>query len=191
MKTYHDIIEDYISDLKTVLDQLSRQDLLVIIETLAKARQEGKTIYICGNGGSASTANHMVCDLSKNTRVEGANRLKVIGLDSIASLTAYANDEGYDRIFAEPILSLVQPGDVLLAISGSGNSPNVLRGVEAARQIGATTIGLTGFQGGQLKEMVDVCLVVPYNSLEQIEDVHLIINHILTISLGQGKVLYQ
>lgn len=191
MKTYHDIIEDYISDLKTVLDQLSRQDLLVIIETLAKARQEGKTIYICGNGGSASTANHMVCDLSKNTRVEGANRLKVIGLDSIASLTAYANDEGYDRIFAEPILSLVQPGDVLLAISGSGNSPNVLRGVEAARQIGATTIGLTGFQGGQLKEMVDVCLVVPYNSLEQIEDVHLIINHILTISLGQGEVLYQ
>jgi D-sedoheptulose 7-phosphate isomerase len=191
MKTYHDIIEDYISDLKTVLDQLSRQDLLVIIETLAKARQEGNTIYICGNGGSASTANHMVCDLSKNTRVEGANRLKVIGLDSIASLTAYANDEGYDRIFAEPILSLVQPGDVLLAISGSGNSPNVLRGVEAARQIGATTIGLTGFQGGQLKELVDICLVVPYNSLEQIEDVHLIINHILTISLGQGKVLYQ
>lgn len=191
MKTYHDIIEDYISDLKTVLDQLSRQDLLVIIETLAKARQEGKTIYICGNGGSASTANHMVCDLSKNTRVEGANRLKVIGLDSIASLTAYANDEGYDRIFAEPILSLVQPGDVLLAISGSGNSPNVLRGVEAARQIGATTIGLTGFQGGQLKELVDICLVVPYNSLEQIEDVHLIINHILTISLGQGEVLYQ
>jgi D-sedoheptulose 7-phosphate isomerase len=191
MKTYHDIIEDYISDLKTVLDQLSRQDLLVIIETLVKARQEGKTIYICGNGGSASTANHMVCDLSKNTRTEGANRLKVIGLDSVASLTAYANDEGYDRIFAEPILSLVQPGDVLLAISGSGNSPNVLRGVEAARQIGATTIGLTGFQGGQLKEMVDVCLVVPYNSLEQIEDVHLIINHILTISLGQGEVLYQ
>lgn len=191
MKTYHDIIEDYISDLKTVLDQLSRQDLLVIIETLANARQEGKTIYICGNGGSASTANHMVCDLSKNTCVEGANRLRVIGLDSIASLTAYANDEGYDRIFAEPVLSLVQPGDVLLAISGSGNSPNVLRGVEAARQIGATTIGLTGYQGGKLKELVDICLVVPYNSLEQIEDVHLIINHILTISLGQGKVLYQ
>ena len=188
MKTYHDIIEDYINDLKTVLDQLSREDLLVIIETLAKARQEGKTIYICGNGGSASTANHMVCDLSKNTRTEGANRLKVIGLDSIASLTAYANDEGYDRIFAEPILSLVQPGDVLLAISGSGNSPNVLRGVEAARQIGATTIGLTGFQGGQLKDLVDICLVVPYNSLEQIEDVHLIINHILTISLGQVEV---
>ena len=191
MKTYHDIIEDYINDLKTVLDQLSRQDLLVIIETLAKARQEGRTIYICGNGGSASTANHMVCDLSKNTRTEGANRLKVIGLDSIASITAYANDEGYDRIFAEPILSLVQPGDVLLAISGSGNSPNVLRGVEAARQIGATTIGLTGYQGGQLKGMVDICLVVPYNSLEQIEDVHLIINHILTISLGQVEVEYQ
>ena len=102
-------------------------------------------------------------------------------------MTAYANDEGYDRIFAEQIISLIQPGDVLLAISGSGNSPNVLRGVETAKQLGATTIGLTGFQGGHLIELVDICLVVPYNSLEQIEDVHLIINHILTISLGQGK----
>jgi D-sedoheptulose 7-phosphate isomerase len=186
MKTYPYIIETYIEDLKTVLDQISRQDLLAIIEALSKARQEGRTIYICGNGGSASTASHMVCDLSKNTRRDDAKRLRVIGLtDIVPTMTAYANDEGYDRIFAEPILSLLQPGDVLMAISGSGNSPNVLRGVEAANQIGATTIGLTGFQGGQLKELVDICLVVPYDSLEQIEDVHLIINHILTISLGQ------
>ena len=186
MKAYQDIIIDYIDDLKNVLSQLSQQDILLIINELVKARQDEKTIYICGNGGSASTASHMVCDLSKNTRKDGAKRLKVIGLsDNIPSMTAYANDEGYDRIFAEPIISLVQPGDVLLAISGSGNSPNVLRGVEAARQLGATTIGLTGFLGGQLKDLVDICLVVPYNSLEQIEDVHLIINHILTVSLRQ------
>lgn len=188
MKAYQDIIVDYIDDLKSVLDQLSKQDILAIFNALAKARQDEKTIYICGNGGSASTASHMVCDLSKNTRKDGAKRLKVIGLsDNIALMTAYANDEGYDRIFAEQIISLIQPGDVLLAISGSGNSPNVLRGVETAKQLGATTIGLTGFQGGQLIELVDICLVVPYNCLEQIEDVHLIINHILTISLGQGK----
>ena len=188
MKAYQDIIVDYIDDLKSVLDQLSKADLLAIINALAKARQDEKTIYICGNGGSASTASHMVCDLSKNTRKDEAKRLKVIGLsDNIALMTAYANDEGYDRIFAEQIISLIQPGDVLLAISGSGNSPNVLRGVETAKQLGATTIGLTGFQGGQLLDLVDICLVVPYNSLEQIEDVHLIINHILTISLGQGK----
>jgi D-sedoheptulose 7-phosphate isomerase len=188
MKTYQDIIVDYIDDLKTVLDQLSKQDVLAIINALAQARQDEKTIYICGNGGSASTASHMVCDLSKNTRKDGAKRLKVIGLsDNIGSMTAYANDEGYERIFAEPIISLIQPGDVLLAISGSGNSPNVLRGVEAAKRLGATTIGLTGFQGGRLIDLVDICLVVPYDSLEQIEDVHLIINHILTVSLGQGK----
>jgi D-sedoheptulose 7-phosphate isomerase len=190
MNTYQDIIENYIDDLKTVLDQLSRPDLLAIIEALSKARRDDKNIFICGNGGSASTANHMVCDLSKNTRGEDTKRLKVIGLtDNIPTMTAYANDEGYDRIFAEPILSLTQPGDVLLAISGSGNSPNVLRGVEAANQMGARTIGLTGFEGGQLKDLVDLCLIVPYNSLEQIEDVHLIINHILTVSLSQDMVI--
>ena len=186
MKAYQDVIIDYIDDLKNVLSQLSQQDILSIINALVKARQDEKTIYICGNGGSASTASHMVCDLSKNTRKDGAKRLKVIGLsDNIASMTAYANDEGYDRIFAEPIISLIQPGDVLLAISGSGNSPNVLRGVEAAKQLGATTIGLTGFSGGQLLDLVDICLVVPSNRMEQIEDVHLVIDHILTVSLRQ------
>lgn len=188
MKITQDIINDYIDDLKIVLDQLSRQDILTIIDALQKARQDEKTIYICGNGGSASTASHMACDLGKNTRMGGDKRLKVIGLsDNVASMTAYANDEGYDCIFAEQIKSLVQPGDVLLAISGSGNSPNVLRGVEAANQLGATTIGLTGFQGGRLIELVDICLVVPYDELEQVEDVHMVINHILTISLGQDK----
>ena len=187
MKAYQDVIIDYIDNLKNVLSQLSHQDILSIINALVKARQDEKTIYICGNGGSASTASHMVCDLSKNTRKDGAKRLKVIGLsDNIASMTAYANDEGYDRIFAEPIISLIQPGDVLLAISGSGNSPNVLRGVEAAKQLGATTIGLTGFLGGQLLDLVDICLVVPSNRMEQIEDVHMVIDHILTVSLRQG-----
>lgn len=184
MKNYQNIIDDYIYDLKTVLDQISKPDLIEIIQALEAAREAGNTIYICGNGGSASTASHMVCDLSKNTRKIDGKRLRVIGLsDNIPSITAYANDEGYNRVFAEQIISLVQKGDVLLAISGSGNSPNVLRGVEAAKEKGALTIGLTGFQGGKLAKLVDLLLVVPYNSLEQIEDTHLIINHILTISL--------
>ena len=184
MKDYQQTIDNYIIDLKSILDQLSRTDLLAIINTLEEARQAGNTIYICGNGGSASTASHMVCDLSKNTRKDGANRLRVIGLsDNIPSITAYANDEGYECIFAEQVYSLVMKGDVIIAISGSGNSPNVLRAVKAANHLGAKTIGLTGYQGGELLSLVDTCLVVPYNSLEQIEDVHLVINHILTICL--------
>jgi D-sedoheptulose 7-phosphate isomerase len=95
-------------------------------------------------------------------------------------MMAYANDEGYDNVFSEPLLSLAEKGDVAIAISGSGNSPNVLKGVHTARQLGLKCIGLTGFEGGKLKETVDTCLVVPSNSMEQIEDVHLIINHILT-----------
>ena len=185
MNTYQEIIDSYIVDLKHILDQLPKEDILKVIDTLVKARHEEKTVYICGNGGSASTASHMVCDFSKNTRKVGAKNLKVIGLsDNVASITAFGNDEGYENVFAGQLQPLVQPGDVLLSISGSGNSPNVLRAVEVAKQQGATTIGLAGFQGGQLKKMVDICVVVPCERIELAEDAHLIIDHILTISLG-------
>jgi D-sedoheptulose 7-phosphate isomerase len=98
-------------------------------------------------------------------------------------MTAYANDEGYENVFSEPLLSLAESGDVAIAISGSGNSPNVLKGVQIAKELELKTIGLTGFEGGKLKDMVDICLVVPSDSMEQIEDVHLIVNHILTVLL--------
>ena len=186
MNTYQEIIDNYLADLKQILDQLPKEDLLKVIDRLVQARQEGNTIFVCGNGGSASTASHMVCDFSKNTRRSGAKFLKVIGLsDNIATITALGNDEGYENVFAMQLEPLVQEGDVLLSISGSGNSPNVLRAVEVAKQHGATTIGLAGFQGGKLKEMVDLCVVVPCDRIEQAEDVHMIIDHILTISLSQ------
>jgi D-sedoheptulose 7-phosphate isomerase len=128
----------------------------------------------------------MAADLSKNTRMAGQNRLKVIGLgDNVASLTAYANDEGYERVYAEPLLTLMKPDDVLLAISGSGNSPNVLRAVEAAQEIGATTLGLTGFHGGELAKLVDHALVVPSDSMEMIEDFHMMMDHVMVICLRQ------
>ncbi len=95
-------------------------------------------------------------------------------------MTAYANDEGYENVFSEPLLSLAESGDVAIAVSGSGNSPNVLKGVQIAKELELKTVGLTGFEGGKLKDMVDTCLVVPSDSMEQIEDVHLIVNHILT-----------
>jgi D-sedoheptulose 7-phosphate isomerase len=184
MKAHLDTINDYLNTLKKVCDDLPRQPLLDILAVLETARAEKSAVFICGNGGSWATASHMVCDFGKNTRQPDRNRMIVIGLgDNVPSLTAYANDEGYDRIFAEPLLSLMEPGDVLIAISGSGNSPNVLRAVETARDLEGITIGLTGFEGGKLGEMVDHALVVPSDSMEMIEDFHMIIDHILTICL--------
>jgi len=184
MPTHTETTIQYLTSLKDVIDHFPTEDFVILLNVLEAAREKEKTIFICGNGGSWATASHMVCDFGKNTRMPGAKRMRVIGLgDNVPSLTAYANDEGYERVFAEPLLSLMQPGDVLVAISGSGNSPNVLRAIEAAEKIGGTTLGLTGFQGGKMKDIVDHCLVIPSDSMEMIEDFHMIVDHILTICL--------
>ena len=177
-------INNYFSDLKAVIDVFPTDDLIVFLNFLENARNNENTVFICGNGGSWATASHMVCDFGKNTRFPGQKRMRVLGLgDNIPSVTAYANDEGYDKIFAEPAISLMKNNDLLIAISGSGNSLNVLRAVEVANNIGATTLGLTGFQGGKLINLVDHCLTVPSTSMEMIEDFHMIVDHILTICL--------
>lgn len=186
MSDNHNTITGYLSDLKAVIDSFPIEILVEITELLQRAQEAQATIFICGNGGSWATAAHMVCDFGKNTRMPGINRIRVIGLgDNIPSLTAYANDEGYDRVFAEPLINLMNPGDLLIAISGSGNSPNVLRAVEIARELGGTTIGLTGFEGGQLKALVDHPIVIPSDSMEIIEDCHMIVDHLLTVCLRQ------
>jgi len=183
--TNHDTwISNYLASLVNVAEKFPVDDLSNLITIIEDVRETEKALFICGNGGSWATAAHMVCDLGKNTRLDGSKRMRVIGLgDNIPSLTAYANDEGYDRVFAEPLISLMQPDDVLLAISGSGNSPDILSAIEVANEIGGTTLGLTGFQGGKMKELVDHCLVIPSNSMEMIEDFHMIVDHILTTCL--------
>jgi len=174
-------IEFYLSDLKRVIDNLPRAVIAQIYEKLEECQITESTLFVFGNGGSAATASHMVCDMGKNTRGSDKPRLRVIGLaENMAVLSAYANDEGYDRVFAEQILSLGRAGDVVLAISGSGNSPNTLEGIKAAKEMGMFTIGFTGYSGGKLKNLVDLALVVPVNDMEQTEDVHLILDHILT-----------
>lgn len=179
-----EFIEKYLRQLSEVISQLPRKPLYEIINLLREARAEKRHIFIFGNGGSAATASHMVCDLIKNSRRQDRERMKVVGLnDNLPTLSAYANDEGYESVFAEPLESLGQSGDVAIAISGSGNSPNVLRAVEVAHKKGIKTVGLTGFSGGKLKDMVDVCLIVPSNYMEQIEDIHLVVDHLLTIAL--------
>ena len=177
-------IEWYFAEIKTVLDQIDRDPIRQAISMLHKARIEGRQIFILGNGGSASTASHMVCDLAKNTRGPGWPHYKVIGLsDNIAILSAYGNDDGYENVFALQLANLINPGDIVVAISTSGNSPNVLRAVELANEHGATVIGMTGFGAGKLGPMVDVHLHVPSDCIEQVEDIHLMLEHLITKAL--------
>lgn len=185
-----DFVKSYIDQLNEVLNALPSEKFLEINKTLLEARETGKQIFVIGNGGSAAAASHMVCDFNKNTREAGKKRMRAICLnDNTPSVLAYANDEGYDIIFSEQLLSLGQSGDILIAISGSGNSANIIKAIETARQMNIKVIGLTGFKGGKMKELTDICLVVPSGSMEMIEDVHLIINHILA-GLLRGAVMY-
>lgn len=148
------------------------------VALLRDARGRGATIFFCGNGGSASTASHFACDLGKNTVHPTLGRFRTIALvDNLPAVTAWGNDSGYDQIFVEQARNLLRPGDVLVAVSGSGNSPNVLRAAEYARELGCEVIGLIGFEGGALKAMSTVALVVPGRTIEQAEDGHLILNH--------------
>ena len=155
-----------------------------IVPILLAARAAGRTVFLFGNGGSASTASHFVTDLSKVAARGEGRRLRCLGLsDNIPSVTAWANDADYSKIFSEQLKVLAEAGDVVIAISGSGNSPNVLEAVRAARERGVTTIGLTGIGGGKLKGMVDVPVVVPSNSMQHTEDVHVALLHLLTAYL--------
>ena len=183
-------IKLYTRQLTQVLNLLPEDKLFEINDILQDARETGKQVFVIGNGGSAAAASHMVCDFSKNTREAGKNRMRVLCLnDNIPSVLAYANDEGYEVIFSEQLLALGRPGDVLIAISGSGNSTNVLKAIETAHEMKIKVVGLIGFQGGKVKDVADVCLIIPSDSMEMIEDVHLIINHILA-GLLRGAVLY-
>lgn len=174
----------YFSEIKETLDQIDVWPINEAISILHQARLEKRQIFIMGNGGSATTASHFVCDLSKNTRQTSWPHFKVIGLaDNVASFTAYGNDEGYDSVFAQQLANLVQPGDIVIGISTSGNSPNVLNAIALANEEMATTIGLTGFDAGKLGSMVDVHLHVPSDCIEHVEDVHLMLEHLMTKAL--------
>jgi D-sedoheptulose 7-phosphate isomerase len=174
----------YIAQLSDTLEHLPVDLIDQVISLLHQARLEQRQIFIMGNGGSASTASHFVADLAKNTRKEGWPSFRVIGLtDNMAAITAYANDEGYENVFVQQLANFVEPGDMVIAISASGNSKNVLKAVELANQVGATTIGFTGFSGGELGQMVSIHLHVPSDIIEQVEDIHLVFEHMIVKAL--------
>lgn len=179
--------KEYASEVKETLDQLPWQKLQQVVDILRTAWLTNKQVFVMGNGGSAATASHMACDLSKNTVVAGMPRLRAISLnDNMAHFSAYANDNGYDQVFAEQLTNYVNEGDVVIAISASGNSPNVLRAIERAQEYGALTIGWSGYQGGKLAQLVDLSLVIPSNSIEQIEDIHLMFVHMVTVAMRKA-----
>ncbi len=185
MKTASDFAKDYLGGLKDVLDRLPLKPIDEIIRAIEQARDEGRQIFVIGNGGSAATASHMMNDLCKGTLGHKGDapwpRLRVIALtDNVSLMTAWANDTDFNHIFSEPLKNLTQRGDVLVAISASGNSPNIIAAVEAAKQIGVTVLGLAGFTGGKLSKMADVSLVVPSDGYGPVEDVHMILDHIIT-----------
>jgi D-sedoheptulose 7-phosphate isomerase len=184
-------VQQYLSSLQETIQQLPVHLVEQLIDILQEARLAGRQVFIMGNGGSASTASHFVCDLAKNTRREGWPHFKVIGLtDNMAIFSAYANDEGYENVFAQQLASLVKRGDLVIAISASGNSPNVVKALEMARQHEAKTIGFTGFKGGKMAELVDLHINIPNNSYEQVEDVHLMLEH-MTVSALKDRVANQ
>ncbi len=149
-----------------------------VIALLERARTEARHVFLFGNGGSGSTAAHFACDLGKGTVQPDRPRFKVLCLnDNMPTLTAYANDVGYDSVFAEPLISLAERGDIAIGFSGSGNSPNVLRALQAADQRGLVTVGFSGFEGGKLKDHVELHVNVPSSVMGQIEDVHLVMTH--------------
>lgn len=182
MNNQREHIENYLSVLRSVLDELPVEKVEAVIDILEKAYEEDRTVYICGNGGSASTAAHWVCDFSKGTNAPGARRFRMFSLgDNQAMLTAYANDDSYNIVFSEPIKTYVRKGDVVILLTASGNSPNVLEAAKTARDAGAVTVGLIGFGGGKLAELVDCEVTVSCREYGPVEDLHLILDHIISL----------
>jgi D-sedoheptulose 7-phosphate isomerase len=179
-------LQNYISVLQQTMDQLPKQLIADVIDVLQLARLKGNQVFIMGNGGSASTASHFVCDLAKNTRRTGLPHFRVIGLtDNMAIFSAYANDEGYENVFSQQLANLIKPEDVVIGISASGNSKNMINAIEEAQKHNVTTIGFTGFDGGLLGQMVNINIHVQSNIIEHVEDIHLMLEHMIVKTIKE------
>ena len=181
------LYKHYVHEIKKTLDNLSWEAIHNTVTLLHHARITDKQVFIMGNGGSASTASHMACDLAKNTVIPGQPRFRIMALsNNMALFSAYANDNGYENVFAEQLANFVRQGDIVIGISTSGNSANVLKAIKLAKKTRAVTIGWTGFDGGQLAQMVDLSLNVPNHCIEQVEDIHLMLEHMVTTALRRA-----
>lgn len=184
MKKYREkFTKEYLAEIKKILgsieaDLVAKADKLASI--LEKARENRKTVFTMGNGGSAATASHFAEDLAKGTIVEGLPRFRAIALtDSIPSMLAWANDASYEDIFIEQLKNLMEPGDIVIGISASGNSMNVIKAIEYANANGGLTVGLSGYDGGKLLKCAQENIHVPSFDMQKVEDIHLLVLHLL------------
>ena len=183
-----DTVHTYFQYVSELLKSINVAALLAVVERLKLARSNGDSVYVIGNGGSAATASHFAADLGKGAKRTGRPPLRVISLtDNSAWSFALGNDEGFDNVFSGQLDNHARDGDVLIAISASGNSPNLIKAVELAKHLGVTTIGITGFSGGALVSMVDIAVHVPSKTgfYGPIEDIHMSIAHAITDCLKQ------
>jgi D-sedoheptulose 7-phosphate isomerase len=174
-------INSYLTELEQMLRDISQAHLQDILSLLEETYRNGHRIFIMGNGGSAATASHFALDLAKNTIMQGAPRLKAISLtDHVPLITAWSNDTAYEHIFEEQLANMIEPGDLVIGISTSGNSPNVINALNLAKKSRAATVGLLGAEGGRIKNIVDSYVLAPGQNIEQEEDAHMILTHIIT-----------
>ena len=172
--------ERYKAALEEAIQKIDTGRVLQAIDWFDEALAQRKHIFVCGNGGSASTASHFACDMVKGASFNRESRFRIMALtDSLPTLTAYSNDVSYECVFAEQLKNFAQPGDIVMCISGSGNSPNVVRAMEYANSIGCKTIALTGRDGGKLGPLAQLNLQVPVPHMGRIEDAHMIICHMI------------
>ena len=173
-------ISKYLDDLNKTILLVDEDEIGLVLDVIENARSEHNTIFTMGNGGSGSTASHFVNGLSQGATVKDRPRFKAVALtDNLPNILAYGNDLGYEHIFTEQLRNLLEPGDIVIGISGSGNSKNVINATQYAKNHEATTVGITGFNGGNLKNIVDYSIHVPCDLMEMVEDIHLAITHLI------------
>jgi D-sedoheptulose 7-phosphate isomerase len=177
-------VNTYFNKVVAAIEKMPLATIGQIVDVLLGAYESSCMIYLFGNGGSAALASHFACDLGKGATNGSAKRFQVLAFtDNVPLMTAWANDTRYEDIFAEQLMNFVRPNDIAFAISGSGKSPNVLKALRVARREGAFTIGLTGFQGGDMKELCDLCMIIPSDNMQVIEDLHLSVAHAIFTAL--------
>lgn len=185
MQNYEEQIRNYIEMEKKVLSNLSAEDISRVMNILEDARLNGKRIFICGNGGSASTASHFECDFNKGISYDQRVKYDFECLsDNVPMMMAIANDISYDDIFVVPLKNKLKCGDIVIGISGSGNSENVVRALQYGNEVGAETIALVGYDGGKLKEIAKHHIHVNVNNMQIVEDIHLALDHMMTFILS-------
>ena len=178
---------EYLDELKKSIDAISMDDIEAVVNMLLAAHKNDRAVFLMGNGGSSSTASHFASDLAKGTAVEGKKRFRAICLsDNVPLLTAWSNDTDYSDCFKEQLVNFLHEGDVVIGISGSGNSPNVLKAIEYANKKGAATIGFSGFDGGKLAKLCKKSIIISSDNMERIEDLHLVLEHIIKLVIREA-----